>query len=85
MKKNRCIQTDCERFYRRDFIKAGVLGLFGLNLTELFRLKAAAKTPLANASSTDAPGNFNGYLRYLNLARWRAQSSGYVGHEAGST
>ena len=35
-------KTDCEGFYRRDFIKAGVLGLFGLSLTDLFRMKAAA-------------------------------------------
>lgn len=40
--------TDCEGFYRRDFIKAGVLGLFGLSLTDLFRLKAAAN-PSAEA------------------------------------
>ena len=42
MAEKRGIHTDCEGFYRRDFIKAGVLGLFGLSLTDLFRLKALA-------------------------------------------
>jgi len=42
MAEKRCIHTDCEGFYRRDFLKAGVLGLFGLSLTDLFRLKALA-------------------------------------------
>lgn len=42
MAQKRCIHTDCEGFYRRDFLKAGVLGLFGLSLTDLFRLKALA-------------------------------------------
>ena len=45
MAENRCIHTDCEGFYRRDFLKAGALGLFGLSLTDLFRLKAHAATP----------------------------------------
>jgi len=44
MAENRCIHTDCEGFYRRDFLKAGALGLFGLSLTDLFRLKAQAAT-----------------------------------------
>ena len=43
-------KTDCEGFYRRDFIKAGVLGLFGLSLTDLFRMKASANP------ATDAHG-----------------------------
>ncbi|MCZ6680402.1 MAG: DUF1501 domain-containing protein [Candidatus Poribacteria bacterium] len=34
--------TDCEGFYRRDFLKAGVLGLFGLGMADLFRLQAIA-------------------------------------------
>ena len=34
--------TDCEGFYRRDFLKAGALGLFGLGMADLFRLKAVA-------------------------------------------
>ncbi len=42
MGEKRGIHTDCEGFYRRDFLKAGVLGLFGLSLTDLFRLKALA-------------------------------------------
>jgi len=34
--------TDCEGFYRRDFLKVGALGLFGLSMADLFRLKAFA-------------------------------------------
>ena len=34
--------TDCEGFYRRDFLKVGVLGLFGLGVADLFRLQAIA-------------------------------------------
>lgn len=38
-------QTDCEGFYRRDFLKIGAAGIFGLSLPELLRLEAkAAKT-----------------------------------------
>jgi hypothetical protein len=40
--------TDCEGFYRRDFLKIGAAGLFGLGLPELLRLEAqAAKDPAA--------------------------------------
>jgi hypothetical protein len=48
-KLNHC--TDCEGFYRRDFLKAGVLGLFGLSMTDLFRLQATA-TPVKNREGT---------------------------------
>src|SRR5262245_55918802 len=46
--------TDCEGFYRRDFLKIGAAaGLFGLGLPELLRLeagqKATAKARKANA------------------------------------
>jgi hypothetical protein len=42
--------TDCEGFYRRDFLKIGAAGLFGLGLPELLRLEAqAAKNPVAGA------------------------------------
>ena len=34
--------TDCEGFHRRDFLKAGVLGVLGLSMTDFFRLKATA-------------------------------------------
>jgi hypothetical protein len=41
--------TNCEGFYRRDFLKIGAAGLFGLGLPELLRLEAqAAKNPAAN-------------------------------------
>lgn len=36
-------RTDCEGFYRRDFLKIGTAGLFGLSLPELLRLEARAK------------------------------------------
>jgi hypothetical protein len=32
--------TDCEGFYRRDFLKIGAAGLFGLSLPDLLRLEA---------------------------------------------
>jgi Protein of unknown function (DUF1501) len=34
--------TDCEGFYRRDLLKIGAAGLFGLTLPELLRLEATA-------------------------------------------
>ncbi len=43
MPKKDCTNTDCEGFYRRDLIKAGVLGFFGFGLTDFFRLKAFAE------------------------------------------
>lgn len=36
-------QTDCEGFYRRDFLKIGAAGVFGLSLPELLRWEARAK------------------------------------------
>jgi hypothetical protein len=43
-------RSDCEGFYRRDFLKIGAAGLFGLGLPELLRLEAhAAKEPGAPA------------------------------------
>lgn len=33
---------DCERFHRRDFLKIGAAGIFGLSLPDLLRLEAAA-------------------------------------------
>src|SRR4030088_1155549 len=35
--------TDCEGFHRRDFIKIGAAGLFGLTLPHLLRLESQAK------------------------------------------
>src|SRR5437588_1513899 len=35
--------TDCEGFYRRDFLKLGTAGLLGLSLPDLLRLEARAK------------------------------------------
>lgn len=34
--------TDCEGFHRRDFLKIGAAGLFGLTLPDLLRLEACA-------------------------------------------
>jgi hypothetical protein len=39
----RC-RTDCEGFHRRDFLKIGAAGVFGLSLPELLRLEAATPT-----------------------------------------
>ncbi len=36
-------RTDCEGFHRRDFLKIGAAGLFGLSLPDLLRLEAQAK------------------------------------------
>ncbi len=36
-------QTDCEGFHRRDFIKIGAAGLFGLTLPQLLRLENQAR------------------------------------------
>src|SRR5206468_12972838 len=33
-------RTDCEGFYRRDFLKLGTAGLLGLTLPDLLRLEA---------------------------------------------
>jgi hypothetical protein len=44
--------TDCEGFHRRDFLKIGTAGLFGLTLPQLLRLEARAdgtKARKANA------------------------------------
>jgi hypothetical protein len=37
--------TDCEGFYRRDFLKIGAAGLLGLSLPQLLRLEALARSP----------------------------------------
>ena len=42
MSQRNCTHTDCEGFYRRDLLKAGVLGLFSFGLTDFFRLQAVA-------------------------------------------
>jgi uncharacterized protein (DUF1501 family) len=36
--------TDCEGFYRRDFLRFGTAGLFGLSLPQLLRLEARAES-----------------------------------------
>jgi hypothetical protein len=40
-------KTDCEGFYRRDFLKIGAAGLFGLSLPQLLQLEAAAAAATA--------------------------------------
>ncbi|HEU4753402.1 MAG TPA: DUF1501 domain-containing protein, partial [Armatimonadota bacterium] len=48
--------TDCEKFYRRDVLKAGVLGVVGgLSLTDLFALRAQAATRQADGASAQSP------------------------------
>jgi hypothetical protein len=41
---NRSFLPDCEGFHRRDFLKLGAAGLFGLTLPQLLRLQASAST-----------------------------------------
>ncbi len=44
--------TDCEGFYRRDFLKIGSAGLLGLSLPQLLRIEArAANAPTKKAKS----------------------------------
>lgn len=42
------VKTDCEGFYRRDILKIGTAGIFGLTLPQLLQLEAQAKTPSAS-------------------------------------
>lgn len=37
-------KTDCEGFYRRDFLKIGAAGVFGLSLPQILKLQAEAST-----------------------------------------
>src|SRR5206468_7047237 len=43
-------RTDCEGFYRRDFLKLGSAGLLGLTLPDLLRLEARAKDVTTSAA-----------------------------------
>src|SRR5262245_29215166 len=45
--------TDCEGFHRRDFLKIGAAGLFGLSLPDLLRLEAQAKGDTAHKKQAD--------------------------------
>ena len=45
-------QTDCEGFARRDFLKIGAAGLFGLTLPQLLRLEATAKAQAPSGQTT---------------------------------
>jgi hypothetical protein len=45
-------RTDCEGFYRRDFLKLGTTGLLGLGLADLLRLESRAK---ADTTATGKP------------------------------
>lgn len=44
-------KTDCEGFYRRDFLKLGAAGLFGLSLPQLLQLEARAARTNPNRPS----------------------------------
>jgi len=48
--------TDCEGFHRRDFLKIGAAGLFGLSLPDLLRLEAQAQMKAGGASKRRAEG-----------------------------
>src|SRR5579885_1156190 len=47
---------DCENFHRRDFLKIGTAGIFGLTLPQLLRLEARAATtrPAGQGRRADA-------------------------------
>jgi len=48
-------KTDCEGFYRRDFLKIGAAGLFGLSLPQLLQLEAQAQqAPALNGQGRNA-------------------------------
>jgi hypothetical protein len=46
--------TDCEGFHRRDILKIGAAGIFGLSLPDLLRLEARAKSESAHQSKRRA-------------------------------
>src|SRR5437660_7563819 len=50
-------RTDCEGFYRRDFLKIGAAGLFGLTLPQLLQLEAQAKDATAGTRAKDRKAN----------------------------
>ncbi len=45
--------TDCEGFHRRDFLKIGAAGLFGLSLPDLLRLEAQAGNEASRKKQAD--------------------------------
>jgi hypothetical protein len=45
------LRTDCEGFHRRDFLRLGSAGLFGLGLADLLRVEAGAAAPRKKADS----------------------------------
>src|SRR5437764_7190956 len=45
-------KTDCEGFYRRDFLKIGAAGLFGLSLPQLLQLQAQAQQAQGTTGAT---------------------------------
>src|SRR4051794_25486368 len=47
-------KTDCEGFARRDFLKIGAAGLFGLSLPQLLQLEARANETRANGQGQRA-------------------------------
>jgi hypothetical protein len=47
--------TDCEGFYRRDFLRFGTAGLFGLSLPQLLRLEARADARRATGAAGGPP------------------------------
>ena len=59
-------RTDCEGFYRRDFLKIGAAGVFGLNLPELLRWEAQAKAETPAAANQSAP-NFAMLTSWHNM------------------
>ena len=48
------LRTDCEGFHRRDFLRIGTAGLFGLSLPQFLRLEARAEA--ARRAGGEVPG-----------------------------
>src|SRR5213082_2241116 len=47
-------RTDCEGFHRRDLLRIGAAGLFGLSLPQLLRLEAQARATPTRAGARKA-------------------------------
>ncbi len=50
-------QTDCEGFARRDFLKIGCAGVFGLTLPQLLQMEAQARASTPSTTSAERRAN----------------------------
>ena len=77
-----CGQVPAGLFGRRDFIRIGSLGMFGLGLRDFFAMQALAnETPAHSALKAGAPDR-SVILVWLSGG---PPADGYVRHEAGRT